>query len=61
MPGLHAQLTSTELDHALAATDTLMKLEPYLDRLTFAKISTLHADLTAELEDRSTTIPVSSA
>jgi hypothetical protein len=52
MPGLHAQLTSTELTSALAATQTLLKLEPYLDRLTYTKISTLHADLTAEQDDR---------
>jgi hypothetical protein len=52
MPGLHGQLTSTELTSALAATQTLLKLEPYLDRLTCTKISTLHADLTAEQDDR---------
>jgi hypothetical protein len=52
MPGLHAQLTSTELTNALAATGALLKLEPYLDRLTYAKISTLHAGLAAEQDDR---------
>lgn len=52
MPGLHAQLTSTELTSALGATETLLKLESYIDRLTYTKISTLHADLTAEQEDR---------
>jgi hypothetical protein len=52
MPGLHAQLTSTELASALDATQTLIKLEPYLDRLTYTKISTLRADLTAEHDDR---------
>jgi hypothetical protein len=50
MPGLHAQLT--ELTGVLDATETLLKLEPYIDRLTYTKISTLHADLTAEQEDR---------
>ena len=52
MPGFHIQLTSTELAGALGATETLMKLETYLDRETYLKISTLHADLTAEQEDR---------
>jgi hypothetical protein len=52
MPGLHAQLTTTELTSALDATQTLLKLEPYIDRLTYAKISTLRADLTAEQDDR---------
>jgi hypothetical protein len=52
MPGLHAQLTSSELSGALDATETLLKLEPYIDRLTYTKISTLHADLTAEQEER---------
>jgi hypothetical protein len=52
MPGLHAQLTTTELTSALDATETLLKLEPYIDRLTYTKISTLHADLTTEQEDR---------
>lgn len=52
MPGLHTQMTSTELTNGLHAAATLMKLEPYIDRLTYAKISTLHADLTAEQEDR---------
>jgi hypothetical protein len=37
---------------ALDATETLLKLEPYIDRLTYTKISTLHADLTAEQEER---------
>ncbi len=52
MPGLHGQLTSTELTNALNATETLLKLEPYIDRPTFARISTLRADLAAEQEDR---------
>jgi hypothetical protein len=52
MPGHHVQLTTTELTGALGAAETLMRLEPYLDRETFVKISTLHADLTAEQEDR---------
>jgi hypothetical protein len=52
MPGLHAQLTSTELTSALAATQTLLKIKPFLDRLTWTKISTLHTDLTAEHDDR---------
>jgi hypothetical protein len=52
MPGLHAQLTTTELTSALDATQTLLKLEPYIDRLTYTKISTLRADLTAEQDDR---------
>jgi hypothetical protein len=52
MPGLHAQLTTTEMTGALDATETLLKLEPYIDRLTYTKISTLHADLTAEQEER---------
>ena len=52
MPGLHAQLTTTELTSALDATRTLLKLEPYIDRLTYTKISTLRADLTAEQDDR---------
>lgn len=52
MPGLHQQMTSAELTNGLHAAATLMKLEPYIDRLTFVKIDTLHADLTAEQEDR---------
>jgi hypothetical protein len=52
MQGLHAQLTTTELTSALDATETLLKLEPYIDRPTYTKISTLHADLTTEQEDR---------
>jgi hypothetical protein len=52
MPGLHAQLTSSELTGALDATQTLLKLEPYIDRLTYTKISILHTDLTAEQDDR---------
>lgn len=52
MPGLHAQLTTTELTSALDATETLLKLGPYIDRLTYTKISTLHTDLTTEQEDR---------
>ena len=52
MPGLHAQLTTTELTSALDATETLLKLEPYIDRMTYTKISTLHADLSTEQQDR---------
>jgi hypothetical protein len=52
MPGLHGQLTSTELTNALAACDTLAALSPYLDQMTNIKISTLHADLTTEQHDR---------
>ncbi len=52
MPGLHAQLTTAELTKALNATEMLLKLEAYIDRLTYAKVSALHADLTAEQEDR---------
>jgi hypothetical protein len=52
MPGLHGQLTSTELTNALTACDTLIGLSPYLDQMTTIKISTLHADLTAEQDDR---------
>jgi hypothetical protein len=52
MPGLHGQLTSTELTNALTACDTLITLAPYLDQMTNIKISTLHADLTAEHDDR---------
>lgn len=52
MPGLHGQLTTAELGKALAATDVLLKLEPYIDRLTYAKISALDADLKAEQEER---------
>jgi hypothetical protein len=52
MPGFHGQMTTTELTNALAATGTLLKLEPYIDQPTYVKISTLHADLTAEQEDR---------
>jgi hypothetical protein len=52
MPGFHAQLTTAELAGALAATETLLKLEPYIDRLTYTKISTLHADLVNEQESR---------
>jgi hypothetical protein len=52
MPGLHAQLTTTELTSALDATETLLKLESCIDRLTYTKISTLHANLTTEQEDR---------
>lgn len=57
MPGLHGQLTSGELANALAACHTLTALEPYLDRLTHVKISTLCADLTAEQEDRDRLAP----
>jgi len=52
MPGLHGQLTSSELAKAIEATGTLCGLEPYMDRMTYVKISTLHADLTVEQEDR---------
>jgi hypothetical protein len=52
MPGLHGQLTSTELTNALAACDTLIALAPYLDQMTRITISTLHTDLTTEQEDR---------
>ncbi len=52
MPGLHGQLTSTELTNALAACDALITLSPYLDQMTNIKISTLHADLTIEQDDR---------
>lgn len=52
MPGLHGQLTSTELAKAIDATETLCEFEPYIDRMTHVKISTLHADLLAEQEDR---------
>ena len=52
MPGLHGQLTSTELTNALTACDTLIALAPYLDQMTNIKISTLHADLAAEDDDR---------
>ena len=52
MPGLHGQLTSSELDKALAATGTLLALEPYIDRLTVIKVRTLDADLKAEQEER---------
>jgi hypothetical protein len=53
MPGLHGQLTSTELTNALAACDTLTALAPYIDKMTHIKISTLRADLATEQEDRS--------
>lgn len=52
MPGLHVQLTSHELSRAIDATETLMGLEQFFDRLTVAKISSLHSDLKAEREDR---------
>ena len=52
MPGLHGQLTTAELTNALAACDTLKALSPYFDQMTSIKISTLHADLTAEQHDR---------
>ena len=52
MPGMHGQLTTAELDKALAATGTLLGLEPYIDRLTYAKISALDADLKAEQQER---------
>lgn len=52
MPGLHGQLTSTELASALTACDTLIALSPYLDQMTNTKISTLHADLATEHDDR---------
>jgi hypothetical protein len=52
MPGLHGQLTSTELASALTACDTLIGLSPYLDQMTTIKITALHADLAAEQDDR---------
>jgi hypothetical protein len=52
MPGLHGQLTSTELTNALAACDTLTALEPYIDKMTHIKISILRAALAAEDQDR---------
>jgi hypothetical protein len=52
MPGLHGQMTSAELTAALDAAGTLLKLETFIDRMTFVKISTLHADLEAEQDDR---------
>jgi hypothetical protein len=52
MPGLHGQLTSTELTNALTACDTLIALSPYLDQMTNIKITTLRADLTTEHDDR---------
>jgi hypothetical protein len=52
MPGLHGQLTSTELTNALTACDTLMGLEPYIDQMTTIKIRTLRTDLTSEQHDR---------
>jgi hypothetical protein len=52
MPGLHIQLTSSELTSALDATEALLKLEPYIERATYVKISTLHADLVNEQESR---------
>jgi len=52
MPGLHGQLTSTELTNALTACDTLTALEPYIDRMTHIKISILRAALATEHQDR---------
>jgi hypothetical protein len=52
MPGLHGQLTSTELTNALAACDTLTALEPYIDKMTHIKISILRAGLATEHQDR---------
>jgi hypothetical protein len=52
MPGLHGQLTSTELTSALTACDTLIGLAPYLDHMTNVKVSTLRADLITEQQDR---------
>jgi len=52
MPGLHAQVTITDFFSDLETTETLLKLEPYIDRMTYTKISTLHADLSTEQEDR---------
>lgn len=54
MPGQRLdQLTSTELRDALSAVDTLYRIEEYLDRGFFVKLSTLRADLEAQKEDRS--------
>jgi hypothetical protein len=55
MPGLHGQLTSTELADAIDATEVLYNLGPYLERMTYIKIGTLRADLQAEREDRDKT------
>jgi len=52
MPGLHGQLTTTELTNALTACDTLTGLAPYLDQMTNLKVSTLRADLITEQQDR---------
>jgi hypothetical protein len=52
MPGLHGQLTSTELTNALAACDTLTALEPYIDKMTHLKIRILRAGLATEEEGR---------
>lgn len=52
MPGLHGQLTTAELGKALAATGTLLGLEPYIDHLTVIKVRGLDADLKSEQEDR---------
>ena len=52
MAGMHGQLTTSELDKALAATGTLLELEPCLDRLTFVHVRTLDTDLKAEQDER---------
>lgn len=52
MPGLHGQLTTTELANALTACDTLIGLSPYLDQMTNLKVSTLRANLVTEQQDR---------
>lgn len=48
------QLTSTELDKTIAAAEWLVGIagEGILDKITWAKISTLVADCKAEQEDR---------
>jgi hypothetical protein len=52
MPGIHGQLTSSELTRAIDAAETLLNLEPYLERTVYIKLSTLRADLEAEQTDR---------
>jgi hypothetical protein len=46
------QLTSSELTDAIEAVEVLYKLGAYFDRMTYVRIGTLRADLTAEREDR---------